>query len=191
MTMLEDCFFTDDVPHHRKIFVLSGIGGIGKTQLCLHFALKHKDEYSACVWIDGSSIDTVKQSFRQFAAKLSETFEAFAGAEEQQSDDVIVQRVLAWLSINNNRHWLLVVDNVDLDYDLPYPDSQAYDVEDFIPRVDHGSIIVTTRLRSLESLGSSNKVQGLDSNEARKLLEAKAGRSLEGSYSTREFSKLP
>lgn len=156
------------------------MGGIGKTQLSLHFARRHKKTYTACVFIDGSSIIAVKASFREFAAKLPGNHGSRDKAEEKEDDDAAIQRVLDWLSLDDNRHWLLIFDNVDLDYHSPSRDEQAFDVQDFIPRADHGSVIITTRLRSLEDLGSGKNLGGLDQSASQKLLEGKVGSSLEG-----------
>lgn len=41
----------------RQVFVVNGLGGIGKTQLAVEFARKHHWRYSAVLWLDGSSID--------------------------------------------------------------------------------------------------------------------------------------
>ena len=42
---LKSHFFTDtnDTDHKRKIFLLHGIGGIGKTQICLKFVEEMSD----------------------------------------------------------------------------------------------------------------------------------------------------
>jgi adenylylsulfate kinase-like enzyme len=37
----------------RKVFVLYGLGGIGKTQLAVEFARKHQSTFSAIFWLDG------------------------------------------------------------------------------------------------------------------------------------------
>lgn len=47
----------------RKICVLHGMSGKGKTQLAIQFARKYRKKYSAVFWIDGSSEEKSKKSF--------------------------------------------------------------------------------------------------------------------------------
>lgn len=53
---------TTPSPPRRKVFVICGLGGMGKTQLAIEFARKHHSRYSAVFWLDGSSKDRLKQS---------------------------------------------------------------------------------------------------------------------------------
>lgn len=54
----------------RKVFVIYGLGGMGKTQLAIEFARKHESKYSAVFWLDGSSKDKVRQWFVHIAGRL-------------------------------------------------------------------------------------------------------------------------
>ncbi|KAH2473228.1 hypothetical protein KXW70_001152, partial [Aspergillus fumigatus] len=40
-------------PATRKVAVPLELGGIGKTQLAIHFARKHKDDFTAVFWLSG------------------------------------------------------------------------------------------------------------------------------------------
>ena len=46
----------------RRIIVLHGLGGIGKTQLTVAYAKRHKDSYSAVFWLNIKDEDSLKQS---------------------------------------------------------------------------------------------------------------------------------
>ncbi len=56
----------------RKICVLYGMGGIGKTQLAIELARKYRQNYSAVFWIDGPSKEKLKQSIAHLANQLPE-----------------------------------------------------------------------------------------------------------------------
>ncbi|KAK3347587.1 hypothetical protein B0H65DRAFT_460881 [Neurospora tetraspora] len=63
------------LPHHQKsqgcnVFVLHGLGGIGKTQLAVNFARQYKAAFSAIFWLDGISEDSLKQSFASCAKRI-------------------------------------------------------------------------------------------------------------------------
>jgi hypothetical protein len=54
----------------RKVAVLYGLGGIGKTQLSVEFARRHHNRFSAVFWLDARNEDSVKRSLAAFAGKI-------------------------------------------------------------------------------------------------------------------------
>lgn len=74
--------------------------------------------------------------------------------------------VLRWLALERNRRWLMVFDNVDRDIRSDDEDAQAYDVMSFLPAVDHGFVLITTRLPSLGVIGTSTEVTRLRLDQA-------------------------
>ncbi|PFH46603.1 hypothetical protein AMATHDRAFT_118823, partial [Amanita thiersii Skay4041] len=68
--------YLDKLRHHfndlgnsmqRKLYLLHGPGGIGKTQICLKFKEEIEDEVSYIFWIDASSEATIISSFMAIA----------------------------------------------------------------------------------------------------------------------------
>ena len=51
----------------RRAVVLHGLGGIGKTQLSIAYAKRHKDNYSVIFWLNIKDEDSLKQSFVKLA----------------------------------------------------------------------------------------------------------------------------
>lgn len=145
----------------RQIFVLSGLGGMGKTQLAAQFARQHHERYSAVFWLDGSSEDSLKQSIASAATRVpagqipEASRSAAAGA--QIDLDIVVGHVLDWLSRPDNDRWLVVLDNVDREYRRQAPQPGSYDIGRYFPGAEHGSILVTTRLGELEQRGTAGK----------------------------------
>ena len=138
----------------RKIFVLYGLGDIGKTQLAVDFARRHKDTFTSIFRLDGRSEDRLKQSIAGCASRIPEgqiphrSQNAILSSEGDI--DAVVTDVLGWLARPDNVDWLLVFDNVDQDYEQG-GGAGAYDVGQYFPG-DHGSVLVTTRLARLERL---------------------------------------
>ena len=156
----------------RKIHVLHGLGGIGKTQLAIAYARKHQETYSAILWLNGNSTDTLLQSFAAFAthADINDMRGSTLGITGH--DQEVVEKANAvrrWLALEGNRQWLMVFDNVDRDHEEG-KDPQAYDIESFLPAVDHGSILITTRLRHLGGIGNGTRVSKIDPKQAFELL---------------------
>jgi len=163
MEQMERSLLCSTSPHGRKIHVLHGLGGIGKTQLAIAYARKHQESYSAIIWLNGNSKDTLLQSLAGFATyagidgiSKSTVKVTGHGEETAQSADA----VLRWLTFKGNRRWLVIFDNVDRDYHVEVEDSQAYDLESFFPAADHGSILITTRLPRLGEFGQRHKSRG-------------------------------
>ena len=190
MQRLED-YFHPKTPNpiinsstRRKVFVIHGLGGIGKTQLAIEFARKHHSRYSAVFWLDGSSEDRLKQSFVDVAYRLPQdqiTADVAEALKHPTIDIVVVlEGVLQWLSLPSNQHWLLTIDNVDRDHLNGENDPQAYDVEKFLSPADHGSILITSRLESLRDYGNNLKVDKVDDAQARAILESNAGKLIDG-----------
>ena len=161
-------------PHDaRKIHVLHGLGGIGKTQLAIAYCRKYQKTYSAILWLNGNSKDTLLQSLAAFAmdAHLNgiEGSTASAAGHGQETVEK-AKAVRRWLALERNRRWLVVFDNVDRDYHAEVEDAQAYNIESFFPAADHGSILITTRLPHFGLLGKSTQVSRVDSEQAFRIL---------------------
>lgn len=170
----------------RNIVVVHGLGGIGKTQLAVGFARKHHGQFSAVFWLDGLSEASLKQSFVDMVQRLPRS-ELTADGVQMLSQttveaDVAVRECRQWLSIPSNSHWLLIMDNIDRDYH-DQKDLQAYNIKDYLPHADHGSILITSRLASLQRLGSGIKVGIVEDEQARVMLEENAGRAIKGTRS--------
>jgi hypothetical protein len=168
----------------RKVVVVHGLGGIGKTQLMVEFARKHQHQFSAVFWLDGSSEASLKQSFVDMAHRIQRSELTAEGAAQLSDADVAVRECERWLSIQSNPHWLLLIDNVDRDHH-DRGDLQAYNIQAYFPYADHGSILVTTRLSSLQRLGAGVKVGTVAAEQARAILENNAGRVVEGKWKTK------
>lgn len=168
----------------RKVFVLHGLGGIGKTQLAVEFARKYQTIYSAVFWIDGSTKEKLRQSIADLASRLpqdqvSESAKSFPQDESSNVDEVI-DEVLKWLSQPLNNQWLLIFDNVDREFPASSEDPEAFDVETYFPPADQGCIMVTSRLASLWRLGTDMKMEPVDELQGEKILENSFGKSAEG-----------
>jgi hypothetical protein len=185
MQILEEYFFPQQAHlTRRKMFVVHGLGGIGKTQLCIEFVRRYQEKYSAVFWLDGSSEDALQRSFIDVVARLpaDEVPLSLFHAAEQASPDqcLIVQGVLDWLSLPSNRQWLLVIDNVDRDHTTKVKDPLAYDVKHYVPVADHGNVLITSRLSTLTAPRNSLRLTQVDHDQGRAILEAIGGETIFG-----------
>jgi hypothetical protein len=173
---------TQRAASRRNVVVVHGLGGIGKTQLVVEFARRHKSRFSGIFWLDGSSEASLKQSFADMAQRLPRHELTADGVEMLQSPvidvDVAVRECQNWLSLPSNHCWLLIVDNVDRDH-RDRSDLQAYNVKEYFPQADRGSILITSRLTGLQ-FGVQVKVGTVTAAQARAILENNAEKIVDG-----------
>jgi len=132
----------------RRTVVLHGLGGIGKTQLTVAYAIRHKDSYSAVFWLNVKDEDSVKQSFARVAKQISRQHplaSQLSNVDAKGDLDEVVDAVKAWLSLPNNTRWLMIYDNYDNPKSPGNRDPAVVDIQKFLPESYQGSVIVTTR----------------------------------------------
>jgi hypothetical protein len=148
----------------RKIFVLYGLGGIGKTQLAADFARRHQATFSSVFWLDGRSEDRLRQSIASCANRIPKgqiPDRSRKSVPSSENDlDIMVVDVLDWLARPDNTDWLLIFDNVDQSHGQGGA-TGVYDVQRYLPG-DHGSALITTRLSRLAQLGNSKRLAKVD-----------------------------
>ncbi|KAN0067831.1 hypothetical protein V8E54_014078 [Elaphomyces granulatus] len=132
----------------RRIVVLHGLGGIGKTQLTVAYAKRHKDNYSAIFWLNIKDEDSVKQSFAKVAKQILREHPSanrLSNVNIKENIDEVIDAVKAWLSLPNNTRWLMIYDNYDNPKLTGNTDPAAVDICKYLPESYQGSILITTR----------------------------------------------
>lgn len=151
----------------RKVVVLHGLGGIGKSQLAIEFAKMHRHDYTAVLWLNARTEDTLKRSFAANAQRLPKEYlnqELLYGTQNEEILGIILREMDNWLSLPGNDRWLLIYDNVD---NPKIPDNKrqnAYDIRAYFPKAHQGSILVTTRWETLR-IGNLLEVAKLSKDE--------------------------
>jgi nucleoside phosphorylase len=89
-----------------KTAAITGLGGVGKTQVALELAYRVRDKHPQCsvFWISSTSLESIEQDY----VKISEQL----GIQDTTSADVKAQ-VKAHLSQDDVGQWLLIYDNTD------------------------------------------------------------------------------
>src|SRR5438874_334375 len=143
---LHDALRSNQTAALTQALAISGLGGIGKTQIAVEYAYRYRDHYQAIFWMNASSRDALSADFVMLAALL--------GLPEQleQDQDIIVRAVKRWLTTHT--HWLLILDNTD----------NLEMIVDFLPVHGTGDVLITTRLQALGTVAQSIEVEkmGLD-----------------------------
>lgn len=123
---------------------ISGLGGIGKTQMAVEYAYQHCDEYQAVLWTLSDTRESLVTGYIAIAELL--------GLPERNTEaqQIIIQAVKTWFQVHHS--WLLILDNAD---DLAL-------VREFIPSVFGGHLLLTTRAQSMGRMASSIEVDTMD-----------------------------
>ena len=170
----------------RRTVVLRGLGGIGKTQLTITYAKRHKDNYSAVFWINIKDEDSLKQSFAKAAKQIlgeHPSASRLSGVNIKENLDNVIDAVKEWLSLPNNTRWLMIYDNYDNPKLAGNTDPAAVNIHKFLPESYQGSVIITTRssqvkighhirIRKLEDVRDSVKIL-LNASRREKLIDGK------------------
>ena len=114
---------------------ISGLGGIGKTQIAVEYAHRYRQSYTAVLWVRAESLETLISSYNDIAALLH------LPEREAQDQESVIQAVKKWLHTHHN--WLLLVDNAD----------EPEDLLPFLPTVINGHLLITTRAADVSHLG--------------------------------------
>jgi hypothetical protein len=161
---LADIHSTLNKEDGRNIVILHGMGGIGKTQVTIAYAKRHKSYYSAIFWLNCKDEDSLKQSFLRAAQRILREYPlaiGLAAVKEGKSLDEVVDVVKLWFDQRGNTRWLLIYDNYDNPKMPRFENPNAVDLKRHFPDADHGSIIVTTRLSQV-GLGHRIEMKKLD-----------------------------
>src|SRR5438876_510630 len=126
---------------------ISGLGGIGKTQVAVEYAYRYQQKYQAVLWVTAATRETIITDFVKLAAllHLSERYGA--------NPSIVVAAVKEWLTSHTN--WLLILDNVD---DLKL-------VHEFLPTEINGHVLLTTRIQATGSVADAIAVDKMSSAE--------------------------
>jgi len=120
---------------------ISGLGGIGKTQIALEYAYQHRQDYQAVLWVLADTRESLISGYIAVAGLLK------LPEKDIQEQQIVIQAVKNWLQIQSS--WLLILDNAD---DLGM-------VREFVPTIFGGHILLTTRAQSMGRLAKCIEVE--------------------------------
>jgi AAA+ ATPase superfamily predicted ATPase len=163
----------------RRIVILHGLGGIGKTQLTVAYAKRYKDSYSAVFWLNVKDEDSLKQSFANVAKQILREHSSasrLSSVDIKEDINEVVDAVKAWLSLPNNTRWLMICDNYDNPKLAGNTDPVAVDIRKYLPESYQGSVVITTRSSQVK-IGHCIRIRKLeDVRDSVKILSNTSGR---------------
>lgn len=131
-----------------RIKALTGLGGIGKTQLALEYSYQYQNDYDIVWWFRSELTTTILDDYALMAERLK-----LPGWE---TGDVNLMAEVARTFLENQTRWLLVFDNAQ------GPD----DLRTFLPRGGGGHVILTSRNPSWGNLARPIEVPEFERSES-------------------------
>lgn len=120
---------------------MHGLGGVGKTQLALEYAYRHKCDYDIVWWVRSEDSSTLASDYASLAERLD------LAVDDPSNQPEIVKAVRCHLGRIGG--WLLIFDNA------PTPD----DVKPYLPQGENGHMVITSRESDWSGMASSLEVR--------------------------------
>ncbi len=142
--------FASSVPKHMPhIAALTGLGGVGKTQLTIEYVYRYYNEYDTILWLNAHTAELLYIQLASVVKLLNPTLD-----RTDIKRHGVIQPVFHWLS--THKSWLLICDGV----------THMQDFLEFLPPFSNGHIILTTRLHTIGAYIHHNEVQTLSREES-------------------------
>ncbi|MBO0791765.1 MAG: helix-turn-helix transcriptional regulator, partial [Ktedonobacteraceae bacterium] len=137
---------------------LSGLGGIGKTQVAIEYAYRYAHDYSAVIWLAAETAEELIGSLQALAEQ------AQIPPRQMANQSQLVMTVQRWLAAHPG--WLIIADNVE-DPDL---------LNSVLPPLRQGALLITTRRQALGTLAAPLKLPSMSREEGITLILRRARR---------------
>ena len=126
---------------------ITGLGGIGKTQVAIEYAHRYHDEYRYVLWVNAASLETLIEGFVSIARLVG------LPGKDEPDQRIIVEATKHWLA--THERWLLILDNAD---DLEMASK-------YLPTTGKGHLLLTTRAGATGSFAQNFPVEKMSEGE--------------------------
>lgn len=113
---------------------LSGLGGVGKSQLALEYAYGHQKDIKIICWLKAEESDSLELGYFELGDYLNVPFNKEMKKEER------IKRIRCILE--ERKDWLLIFDNA----------RTKEDIDNYLPRKKAGQVLVTSRNLNWENM---------------------------------------
>ena len=131
----------------KQPLAISGLIGIGKTQIALEYAYRYQSDYRFILWVRATSQETLYIDLLNIAKLLN------LSEKDVKDREIVVDAVKRWLK--EKTRWLLVLDEVN--------DPSV--LRDFGPLAKKGHILLTTRDTSILELAEKHELEKMNPEE--------------------------
>ncbi|QDV49575.1 tetratricopeptide repeat protein [Gimesia fumaroli] len=157
-----------------SVVALSGLGGMGKTQVAIEFCYRNREEYRALFWISATSRQAFQRGLIQIAQRLG------LGIGHSYDENKLALAAKKWLYKQTD--YLLILDSLD----------DPSIVSEFLKDEPRGHIIITTRRHLLDSMGINDTIAitGWSKKDSFTFLESRTDSKITKSSESKAVSLL-
>ncbi|KAK5051501.1 hypothetical protein LTR84_003153 [Exophiala bonariae] len=136
-------------PSQQSRSLIFGIGGQGKSEICLQLVQHVHNLFWGIFWVDVSTTSAAESAFLDIGKRLNSS-----GSTWQDGREALA---------NASKPWILILDNAD-DPDIDY--------QDYFPSSPRGAVLMTSRNKENQHYVTDKTIalEGLPVNEAQELL---------------------
>jgi len=137
-----------------SILTVSGIGGIGKTQLVLEYAYRYLEDYDAVFWIRADTDEQINDDL----ANIGHLLQLPETRKRKPNQAYLLNEVKRWFK--HHPGWLLILDNVD----------EQVKIKQLLLTFEGGHILLTTRTQSVANVASNVLLEKMQPEDGALLL---------------------
>jgi len=153
LQLLGDTFLAQhSSPVPRLPLALSGLGGVGKSQIALEYAYRYREHYHTVLWLHAASYQGLIADVTAVADLLD--LPGTDAAKPEQFIEALKER------LTQLTRWLIIFDNIE----------NLQMLEGFLPAEIKGHLLLTTRSQNTGTHAHRIAVEPLDNNTGAELL---------------------
>jgi len=138
----------------KSIIALYGAPGSGKTEISKHFVRRHRDDFSDYFTLHARSEEEFEKCLRELRKQIPYTtgyfnLRSFLGARS----DKVFEAVVDWLSRADNKHWIVVIDNID----STMLQNKTSQIAKLLNRVPHGNFVLISQCIGIRDFCDGSK----------------------------------
>ncbi|MGE5610935.1 MAG: FxSxx-COOH system tetratricopeptide repeat protein [Bacillota bacterium] len=141
----------------QRAQAIYGLGGVGKTQLALEYAYRHRDEYAIIWWVRAEEPTTLITDLLRLGTHLS------GGTVIDAPPEIICDAIRR--ALDRRSDWLLIIDNA------PSPNVVSH----VLPQGRNGNVIITSRNPNWRGVANPYQLGMLERSEAIQFLRKRTG----------------
>ena len=157
LTDLHTMFTSKGAAGMVQPLAISGLGGIGKTQIALEYAYHYRNDYRVVLWARAGSPEELATDFVAIAQLLD------LPEKTAQDQSLVSNAVKRWLETHSG--WLLILDNVNT----------LAMIRNYFPLGNNGHILLTTRTQIMSGIARKVEIEKMELEAGTLFLLRRAG----------------